>query len=420
MGCSSPSVRLSTAMLSVSSPSACVLSGGRVRCLHRDDQRILVARHLEVGQRPAANSRISCSAALPSRSTTAAADLLAELVVRHGEGATCATAGWSISTSSTSSGRDLLAAAVDDLLQRPVMAEVALVVEHALVAGAEPAVRERLGVGLRVVARSRRHVRPLMTTSPSPPAGRLLAGIVHDRRPRPGRGGPTEPGLRAPAAAGWSPSGARPRSCRRPRSPAPKASSSSAITCGGERGRGGADEAQRRAGRRIRVALGAARIAWCMVGTAVYQVGSSSSSQRRTERVEAGRADHGGAGGQRGQQRRDQPVDVEQRHDVEAAVARRQLQRRRDVRRGQGCAVSERHDLRPRGRPRRVEGERGGVVPGPPPGGGPGGAPGGPPPAAGGGGPRPGRGGRRRGAAPRARPPPPAAAPPPGGGGGGG
>ena len=43
------------------------------------------------------------------------------------------------------------------------------------------------------------------------------------------------------------------------------------------------------------------------------------------QRVEARRADHRPAARERGQRRRDQPVDVEQRHHVEAGVVRRQL-----------------------------------------------------------------------------------------------
>ena len=75
-----------------------------------------------------------------------------------------------------------------------------------------------------------------------------------------------------------------------------------------------------------------ARIAWCMVGTAVYQVGFASPSQRKeAQRIEAGRAERAAAGRERGEHGRDQPVDMEQRHDVEAAVVRRQRQRRADM-----------------------------------------------------------------------------------------
>ena len=54
--------------------------------------------------------------------------------------------------------RNLLAAAIDDLLQSPCDGEVAVIVEHALVAGVEPAMGEGFGVGFRVVLISRRNV----------------------------------------------------------------------------------------------------------------------------------------------------------------------------------------------------------------------------------------------------------------------
>ena len=62
-----------------------------------------------------------------------------------------ATAGWREQDLVDLDRRDLLAAAVDLLLQPTGEEEVALVVEHALVAGAEPAGGERGLVGRRVV-----------------------------------------------------------------------------------------------------------------------------------------------------------------------------------------------------------------------------------------------------------------------------
>ena len=91
-----------------------------------------------------------------------------------------------------------------------------------------------------------------------------------------------------------------------------------------QRGRGGADEAAATAAA-IASGLRAARarIAWCMVGTAVYQLGFASLEPgEEAQRVEARRAVDAAAGGERRQHRRDQPVDVEERHDVEAAVVR--------------------------------------------------------------------------------------------------
>ena len=74
-----------------SSPSFCgeadalQLAGGALRDLGEDHH---LARHLEVGEAARRRSRGAPArpAAMPSRSTTARRDLLAELVVRHGEG----------------------------------------------------------------------------------------------------------------------------------------------------------------------------------------------------------------------------------------------------------------------------------------------------------------------------------------------
>jgi hypothetical protein len=78
-------------------------------------------------------------------------DLLAELGVRHRRSTPPAPPRVVHQDLVDLARADLLAAAVDDLLQPAGQAEVALGVHHALVAGAEPAVGERLGVGLGVV-----------------------------------------------------------------------------------------------------------------------------------------------------------------------------------------------------------------------------------------------------------------------------
>ena len=99
--------------------------------------------------------------------------------------------------------------------------------------------------------------------------------------------------------------------------------------------------------------------AWCIVGTAVYQVGPDLPQPgEEAEAVEAGRADNRSAGRDRGQHGGDQAVDVEQRHDIEADVVRRQLQRPADMaRRGGEVGVAQRHDLRPRRGARGVQHE---------------------------------------------------------------
>jgi hypothetical protein len=78
------------------------LAGGALRDLVEDDD---LARHLEVRERSAAKSRIARSVGgLPSRSTTAAATSSPSLGCGMAKVTTCATAGWSIRTPSTSSG----------------------------------------------------------------------------------------------------------------------------------------------------------------------------------------------------------------------------------------------------------------------------------------------------------------------------
>src|SRR5205823_5643167 len=52
---------------------------------------------------------------------------------------------------------DLLAAAVDDLLEPPCEEEIALRIQVALVAGPEPGSRERRAVSLRVILVTTRH-----------------------------------------------------------------------------------------------------------------------------------------------------------------------------------------------------------------------------------------------------------------------
>ena len=168
-------------------------------------RKTIFARHLEVGQ-PLGGE--VAQLALGRRHALAqhdgGGDLLAQLRVRHGERhAPAATAGWSISTSSTSSGRDLLAAAVDDLLEPPGERQVAVRVEHALVAGAEPAVGEGLGVGLRVVLVARRDVAARGSRSRrSSPGGRSVAVLVHDGDLGPGGDADACPACAAPGGSG--------------------------------------------------------------------------------------------------------------------------------------------------------------------------------------------------------------------------
>ena len=69
-----------------------------------------------------------------------------------------------------------------------------------------------------------------------------------------------------------------------------------------------------------------------MVGTAVYQVGFASSSHwKNFSALKPGVQTTDAPAESDDEHRRDQAVDVEQRHDVQAAVGRRQRQRLADV-----------------------------------------------------------------------------------------
>ena len=66
---------------------------------------------------------------------------------------------------------------------------------------------------------------------------------------------------------------------------------------------------------------------WCMVGTAVYQVGLGLvHPAEELQSVESRRAKDLAASRKRGQQAGHQPVNVKERHDVEPAVLRNQTE----------------------------------------------------------------------------------------------
>ena len=103
-----------------------------------------------------------------------------------------------------------------------------------------------------------------------------------------------------------------------------------------------------------------ARIAWCIVGTAVYQLGRAVAEPlEEAQRVEAGRAEDAAARGKRGEHRRDQPVNVEQRHDVEAAIVGGQAERRTDMpSRRRQVGMAERDQFRARRGAGRMQQQR--------------------------------------------------------------
>src|SRR5205823_4687810 len=97
---------------------------------------------------------------------------------------------------------------------------------------------------------------------------------------------PTEPGLRARGGSGfeaiWCDASVMPYASI---TGAWNVSSSSAITCGGS---DADDERTKRSGFRAMLSwlrLARARIAWCIVGTAVYQVGWAASSQAKKRKA---------------------------------------------------------------------------------------------------------------------------------------
>src|SRR5512142_2811112 len=114
-----------------------------------DDQD--AARDLELGEAAGGElPELALGRLLPVAEDHRGRDLLAQLVVGHGEGHRLLHGGVIEQHLVHLDGRDLLAAAVDELLEPSGESQVPLGVDHALVAGAEPAVGEGPGVRLRV------------------------------------------------------------------------------------------------------------------------------------------------------------------------------------------------------------------------------------------------------------------------------
>ena len=167
---------------------------------------------------------------------------------------------------------------------------------------------------------------------------RQRAVLVHDRRPPGPRRSPTEPGLRSPRrqrvarhlVRGFGHPVRLDHAARR------RAASSSAMTCGGS---GDDEERMKRSGwrrddpgvrRARRRSPGASSAPPCT------RSGRNSSSHAKNcgalkpgvqTTLEPPPTSGASSAG-------DQPVDVEQRHDVQAAVVRVERERARDVRRG--------------------------------------------------------------------------------------
>ena len=77
--------------------------------------------------------------------------------------------------------RDLLAAAIDDLLEPPGQAQIAVLVDPPLIAGAQPPLGEGRGVRLRVGEIAAGHVAAADHHLPGLAGGQQPAGAVHDR-----------------------------------------------------------------------------------------------------------------------------------------------------------------------------------------------------------------------------------------------
>ncbi len=99
------------------------------------------------------------SSAQSGARTTAATSSSPSLGCGTANAAASRTPGSARSTASTSSGRDLFAAAIDDFIEAPDDVELAPIVDERGVAGPEPTVDERLPVELVVVEVAGEHLR---------------------------------------------------------------------------------------------------------------------------------------------------------------------------------------------------------------------------------------------------------------------
>ena len=225
-------------------------------------------------------------------------------------------------------GRDLLAAAVDHFLEAAGERRVAVGVEAALRRPVrnQPS-RNAVALASGVVEVAGDDVRPRGSHTSPVTAGGDVSGVVEDGDLGAGAGRPIRACARR-AAAGWSRSGAPPRSCRRPRARGtPKAARARQDGCG-QCGRGRADEPQPVPGGEPRAP--AREIAWWIVGTAEYQVGVGGGDPRpNRSAANRGRHDDVPPAWSGDSSRGDDAVDVEQRHDDQAGVVRGQREVRR-------------------------------------------------------------------------------------------
>ena len=255
-------------------------------------------------------------------------------------------------------GRDLLSAAVDDVLDTADDEEIAVGVEIAEIAGPEPAVAEG---GLRrrvVIIVAAAHIGSAQHDLAVLAAGERAARLVHDCDLG-ARGAADRSDLaqlervgrdlrgRLRHAVGFEHGNAerrlQPVQDRRR-----------------ERGRGGADHAQRRRSGKIRVRF-RRRQQRAMDGRHGRVPGRLQLPHPAKEGgcVETLGTDHAGARGQRRQQAGDQTMGVKQRQDVEQTIVGRERQHAAGIVGGEAyIAMRQRHHFRPRRRARRQQDER--------------------------------------------------------------
>ena len=260
-----------------------------------------------------------------------------------------------------------LAAPVDLLLESSGQEQVAVVVEVALVAGAEPAVGEggRVGVGVVLVAVDHRgaldgHLAAL-------PRGQDAVVAVENGQLDAG-GDPHRPGLghrrRQRVGAHLVGGLGHAVGLDHRRSEQPDQFLQHRL---GQRRRRRAHEPQARLEGRVAVA-GRPCDHHLVHGRHRGVVGRVQLGElgEEPEGVEALGAGHRAAGRQRGQEPGQQPVNVEQRHHLQRPVGRGQGQRLGDAGSGAGqVPLAERHDLGPRRGPGGVQ-DQGDVVGGRP------------------------------------------------------
>ena len=241
---------------------------------------------------------------------------------------------------------NFLTAAIDDFLEPPGDGDVALRIHHALVAGAEPAVGIGLAVGLGIVFVAGGDVGAANHDLPRRAARQNLPVDVHDGHLRPRR----ETYAAGNALAIERVAGHLVRGFGHAIGLDHRCVENFfefANDLRRQRGRRRADEAQRIGGDDILVVRRP-----CDDGLMHGRHGRVPGGPgfghpcKKFQRVETGSAENASPARQRRQQSGDETVDVEQRHDVQAAIAGGQLHRIAYVAgRGADIALRQRDDL---------------------------------------------------------------------------